>query len=187
MLDLFIGSADLEGRDRVTATEILARDRERVRIMTPLSSRDETESLGPMIERELDILSELGLLPPMPPELVEAEGEFDIEFTNPLAGSRRSDEAIGSVQTVQAIMEVGQVKPEALDLINVDEYARIMAAANSSPERLLNSPEEVASIREQRAEQEALVAAAEAAPGVGRGLLDITKAEELVNAGGTEG
>ena len=72
MLDVFFMSQDLEGRDRVTATEILARDRERVRIMTPLSGRDETESLGPMIERELDILTDFGLLPPMPEELIEA-------------------------------------------------------------------------------------------------------------------
>ncbi len=186
MLDLFLGSQDLEGRDRVTATEILARDRERVRIMTPLSGRDETESLDPMIERELDILTDLDLLPPMPPELIEAEGEFDIEFTNPLAVSRRSDEAIGSVQTVQAIMELAQVKPEALDIINADEYGRILALANSSPEALLNSPEEVELIRQQRAEQEALSEAAQAAPGVGRGILDMTKAEELV-AGGVEG
>ncbi|KKL07651.1 hypothetical protein LCGC14_2583900 [marine sediment metagenome] len=187
MLDLFIGSADLAGRDRVTATEILERDRERVRIMTPLSSRDETESLDPMVERELDILAEFDLLPPMPPELIEAGGEFEIQFTNPLAVSRRSDEAIGSVQTVQAVMELGQVKPEVLDLINGDEYGRILAAANSSPEKLLNSPDEVALIRQQRAEQQTLEAAAQAAPGVGRGILDLTKAEELVNAGGAEG
>lgn len=187
MLDLFLSNADLEGRDRVTATEILERDRERVRIMTPLSDRDETESLGPMIERELDILSEFGLLPEMPPELIEAEGEFDIEFTNPLAVSRRSDEAIGSVQTVQAIMELGQVKPEVLDIVNGDEYGRILARANSSPEALLNSPDEVAEIRQQRAEQEALEMVAQAAPGVGRGILDMAKTEELVNAGGVEG
>lgn len=185
MLDLFLSNADLEGRDRVTATEILERDRERVRIMTPLSDRDETESLGPMIERELDILTEFGLLPEMPPELVEAEGEFDIEFTNPLAVSRRSDEAIGSVQTVQGAIEIAPSKPEVMDLVNVDEYIRILARANSSPEALLNSPDEVAAIREQRAEQEAIEMAAQAAPGVGRGVLDLAKTEELVaNAGG---
>lgn len=186
-LDLFLNPTALEGRDRVTATEILARDQERVRIMTPLSSRDETESLGPMIERELDILTDLDGLPPMPPELIEAEGEFDIEFTNPLAVSRRSDEAIGSVQTVQAVMELAQVKPLALDIIDEDEYARILARANSSPEALLNSPEEVAMIRQQRAEAETLEKVAQAAPGVGRGVLDLTKAEELVANAGVEG
>lgn len=188
MLDLFSGSADLEGRDRVTATEILERDRERNRIMTPLSGRDETESLGPMIERELDILSNFGLLPPMPPELIEAEGEFDIEFTNPLAVSRRSDEAIGSVQTVQGAIELSPSKPEVMDIINGDEYVRILAAANSSPEALLLSEDEVAEIRQQREEQQTLEAAAQAAPGVGRGVLDLAKTEELVaNTGGGEG
>ena len=187
MLDLFLSNADLEGRDRVTATEILERDRERVRIMTPLSDRDETESLGPMIERELDILNEFGLLPQMPPELAEAEGEFDIEFTNPLAVSRRSDEAIGSVQTVQGAIELAASDPTVLDVINGEQYIRILARANSSPEALLNSPERVAAIRQQRAEQEALEMAAQAAPGVGRGVLDLTKAEELVNNAGIEG
>jgi len=187
LLDLFLAAADLEGRDRVTATEILARDRERVRIMTPISGRDETESLGPMIERELDILNDFGLLPDMPPELIEAEGEFDIEFTNPLSVSRRSDEAIGSVQTVQGIMELGQVDPSVLDIINGDEYGRILARANSSPEILLRSPEEVEFIRQQRMEAETLEKAAQAAPGVGRGILDLAKTEELVANAGVEG
>lgn len=180
MLDLFLNPTALEGRDRVTATEILARDQERVRLMTPISGRDETESLGPMIERELDILNDFGLLPPMPPELIEAQGEFEIEFTNPLAVSRRSDEAIGSVQTVQALLELATAQPNVMDNIDGDEYARIHARANSSPEALLNSPEEVAFIRQQRQEAEILEKAAQAAPGVGRGVLDMSKAEELV-------
>lgn len=180
MLDLFLNPTALEGRDRVTATEILARDQERVRIMTPIAGRDETESLGPMIERELDILNDFGLLPPMPPELIEAQGEFEIEFTNPLAVSRRSDEAIGSVQTVQALMELATAQPMVMDNVNGDKYARILASANSSPEELLNTPEEVEAIRQQRQEAEILEKAAQAAPGVGRGVLDLTKAEELV-------
>lgn len=182
-LNLFIGNEGIEGRDRVTATEIMARDQERARLMTPLAAKDEAEGLQTQIEREIDILQELGMMPDIPGELMEAGGEYEIVFVNPLAVSRRSDEAIGAVQTVQHVIEAAGAMPDVLDTINWTEYAGIVADANSSPAKLLNSPEEIAAIREQRAIQEQAEMLAQAAPGVGRGIKDIASAEQIATEG----
>lgn len=177
LLDLFMQS--FQGRERVTATEILERSREQGRLMTPLVSRSETESLGPMIEREIEILSRRGLFPEMPPELVEAQGEFEIEFTSPLSLAQKSDQAIGAQRTVLAVTEAAQVAPDVLDNINWDEYARIVHDAEGAEAKLLKSREEVIDIRNERQEQQELEMAAQAAPGVGSAVLDVAQAEQI--------
>lgn len=185
-LNLFMADLDTTGRERVTATEIRFRDQERSRLLTPLASRKETEGLQPQIERELDILRELFLIPELPPEMIEAGGEYQIQFVDPLSVSRRADEAIGAVQTVETILAAAAIQPIVLDTINWDEYGPIVAEANSSPSKLLNSKEEIAEIRQARAEEEALAQAAQAAPGVGRGIKDVAQAEQIAE-GATAG
>lgn len=180
LLDLFMQS--FEGRERVTATEILERSREQGRLMTPLVSRSETESLGPMIEREIEILQRRGFLPDMPPELLEAEGEFEIEFTSPLSLAQKSDEAIGAQRTVQAISEAAQLSPEILDTINWDEYARIVHDAEGAATKLINSRDRVIEIRTERQQQQELEMLANAAPGVARGVKDMAEAEQIATA-----
>ncbi|MCH7487766.1 MAG: hypothetical protein IIC04_12360 [Proteobacteria bacterium] len=46
------------------------------------------------------------------------------------------------------------VKPGAMDVVNLDEYGRFSAEAAGLPERIVNSQEEIAAIREQRAQAE---------------------------------
>ncbi|PWG73548.1 phage head-tail adapter protein, partial [Enterococcus hirae] len=75
-----------------------------------------------MIERELDILNRQGLLPPMPPALQEAAGEFEIEYDSPLSRAQRAEEASGFMRTLEISMQLSQARqdPSPLDWLNVD-------------------------------------------------------------------
>lgn len=183
LLDLFVTALDRPGRDRITATEILARSQEQGRLATPLVTRLETEGLGPMIEREIDLLARAGMLPEMPGELIEAQGEFEIEFTSPLSLAQKADEAIGADNLVRSLTEVAQFKPEIMDYLNDGEYARLKRTTEGVSALILNSQEDVDEIREARAQAEAATGVAEQAAGVGRGVLDLVKAEQLVTEG----
>ena len=55
----------------MTATEVAERVREKSILLAPTIGRQQSEYLEPMIERELDLLSQQGKLPPMPPMLRE--------------------------------------------------------------------------------------------------------------------
>jgi hypothetical protein len=44
--------------------------------------RQQSESLGPMVERELDLLDQMGWLPPMPDALKAAGGLVDVDYTS---------------------------------------------------------------------------------------------------------
>lgn len=183
LLDLFVD--DFEGRERVTATEVLRKSQQEGRQITPLVGRSETESLGPMIERELDILFHRGILPQMPPELVEAEGEFETVFTSPISLAQKADEAIGSVNYANRLVEASQNWPDIVDNLNQDEYAKVIHSAEGAPTSVANSRDAVAEIRESREQEQTAVAMAEAAPGVGSAILDVTKAGEIATEDGS--
>ena len=48
---------------------------------------------------------------------------------------------------------IAPVKPEILDIVNLDEYMRFQHDAAKIPEKLMNDDDAVAAIREQRAAQ----------------------------------
>ena len=79
----------------MTATEVIERAREKGSLLSPTMGRQQSESLGPQIERELDIAIREKLLPPMPPALIEAKGEYSIRYDSPLSRMARAEEASG--------------------------------------------------------------------------------------------
>jgi hypothetical protein len=178
LIDLFMMA--LEGRDRVTATEILSRTQEQERLLTPQASRAETESIGPMIEREISILQDFKLLPEIPGELLEAEGEYEIIFTSPLSQAQKAQEALGATRTVEAAMAVAQADPTVLDTINMDEYLRLQARTQGAPIELMRSVEEVEQIRVERQQQMEAQQLQENAGGIGSGISDVVDAMQKV-------
>ena len=149
LLDMFAVNFERE----MTATEFMGRQQEQARLLTPLTGREETEALSPLIEREMQLYSDAGMLPEMPQELVEAFGEFEPRYTSPIANAQKSDEAIGARNTVMAAIELAQAgNTDALKRINGSEYIALIASANSTPGSVILSDEEFAGL--QQAEQE---------------------------------
>jgi hypothetical protein len=160
---------------QMTATEVMEKAREKGILLSPTIGRVEAEKQGPQIERELDILMQQGLLPPMPPELLEAKGEYKVVYDSPLSRAQRSGEAAGIMRTLQATLEVVQITqdPSPLDNFNFDEIVPELASINSVPLRWMNDPKTISSIRQARNEQMQLKQMTEAAPG----------AAAMINAG----
>lgn len=177
LLDMF--SPNFEGRDRVTATEVLEELRRTGRLQTPLAGRSNNQARSVQINRELQILNDRGLLPPMPGVLIEAGDEFEIEYTNPLALAQKTDGAIGAIRYVDQAMEKAQVNPEILDNVDFDAFIRLIHESEGAPTELVRDPEDVARMRQARQAQEQQQQLMEAAPGVGRAVLDGAKAQEI--------
>jgi hypothetical protein len=159
----------------MTATEVLERAREKGALLSPTMGRQQSEMLGPMIERELDVLSKQGLLSPMPPLLAEAEGEFEIEYDSPLSRSQRSEEAAGWLRTLEAAIAYANTTQDlsVLDQFNTDVIYQQLAEINAVPASWMNDLETVKAQREQRAQQQQtqqMVEAAPAAAGVMKAL-----------------
>ena len=157
----------------MTATEVLERTREKGILLAPTIGRQQSEYLGPMIEREIDLLSLQGLLPEQPRILQEAEGEFKIVYDSPITRTQKSEWAAGAMRTVQQLMEVSvqTQNPSLLDYINWDVAAPEIADIYGTPSTWLNSPETIAAIRQARSkqiEQQQMIDAAPAAAGLAK-------------------
>jgi hypothetical protein len=164
----------------MTATEVLERAREKGALLSPTMGRQQSEMLGPMIERELDLLVIQDMLPPLPPALVEAEGEFDIIYDSPLSRSQRAEEAAGWLRTFESAGAFASMTgdPSALDHFNTDIIIPELSKINAVPPSWMRGADGVAELREARAQQAQIQQAIEVAPAA---------AGMLKGVGGTNG
>lgn len=151
---------------QMTATEVIERTNEKGILLAPTVGRQQSEYLGPLIEREMDLLAEMGMLPPMPGLLREARGEYQVVYTSPLSRAQRAQEVAGAMrvlENVQALVNITQ-DPSLLDPFSFDRMIPDMAQIQATPESWLASPEEIAAKRENRAKQQQVQQEIQAAP-----------------------
>ena len=168
----------LSDNPRMTATEVMERAQEKGALLSPAMGRLQTEALGPLIERELDILVNGGMVPPLPKILVEAEGEFEIAYDSPLSRSQRAEDVVGMQRMIGDIGVLAQTDPTLLDLINGDEFARTSAEVHGVPTKIIRSPEEVEELRGKRAEAQAAAQKQQQAEQVPQAAKDFSEAQK---------
>jgi hypothetical protein len=134
-----------------TATEVLAMQEEKLRLMGPNLGRVQSEFLDPLIERAFAIMYRAGAFPPPPEELAEAP-ELRVEYVSPLARAQRASEGGAIMRTVEAMGPLAQVKPEVMDNFDFDAIARGLAEAFGMPASMLRAPEKVMEQRQARVE-----------------------------------
>lgn len=142
----------------MTAAEIYARKEEFMREIGPMFGRYDTEKTAPEVERAFMVKLRAGGFSPIPKALMGQNVVF--EYDSPVKRIRQQIEAAAARQWAAEMLELGQVKQEAADLVNVEELGRFSAQALGIPSRIVNSRETVAAIQQSRmeamqAEQEA--------------------------------
>lgn len=164
LVDLF---QILEETPEMTATEVMERVKEKAILLTPVLGRQESEYLGPMIERELAIAATLKLLPPPPRKLREAGGHYHLEYDSPLSRAAKAEQSAGYMRTLENAIEVAQQTqdPSILDHFDFDEITPDVAYINGMPSRWLRGADKIAAIRAGRQQQMQQEAATRAAPG----------------------
>jgi len=151
----------------MTATEALERAREKGILLNPTLGRQQSEYLGPMIDREIDVLMSQNLLPPMPKILKQAQGEYIAEYDSPLSRAQRAEEASGLMRTIESALQIVQVtqNPEPLDFFNWDVVIPEVASINGTPLAWMRTLDQVKIIRNQRSQDAQINQAITAAPG----------------------
>lgn len=151
---------------QMTATEVMERTREKGILLAPTIGRQQSERLGPQIEREIDVLSRQGLLPPMPEAVKEAGAGFKVEYDSPLSRAQRAEEAAGLMRTMESLISVANVtgNPAPLDHFNWDAIVPDLSDINAVPVKWRNSMEDILAMRQSRAEQAEQQAMIQAAP-----------------------
>lgn len=147
------------GGPEMTATEINARREEFIREIGPVFGRLETDYTAPIVERSFNIMLRAGGLAPIPEVLQGRSVRF--EYQSPIKRLRQQIEAAAARAWAEEMIFYGELKPEALDLINVDNLGRFSAKAAGIPHNIVNGTDEVERLRQERAEAQAKQAQAE--------------------------
>jgi hypothetical protein len=165
---------------QMTATEVMERTREKGILLAPTVGRQQSEYLGPLLEREIDVLNQQNLLPPLPPALAEAGGAYRIEYDSPLSRAQRAEEVAGLMRTLESTLNVVNVtqNPEPLDWFDWDTIVPEVAEIQAVPERWMRAREEIAQMRAQRAQQQETNTAVDAAPGAAAMVNALSKAKQ---------
>ncbi len=158
LVDLFKLSLELDKLPQMTATQVVEIMNQKGILLAPTIGRQQSEYLGPMIDRELDLLSSMGLLPPMPPRLREAKGSYEIVYTSPLARAMRSGEAAGYMRTVEIAKEIANATgdPSYLDYFAFDRALPEIADIQTAPVSWMATDDEVARKQRARAQAQAI-------------------------------
>lgn len=140
-------------RDKeMTATEVLEIAKEKGQLLTPTTGRQESEMLGPQIEREIGEMIRQGVVPEMPPELQEAQGEYDIVYDNEASRLQRSEEGLAITRTLDAIGHYSQFDPTLTELPDWHLAMRELRQVTGAPAKLF---------KDERAVEQAIAAQAE--------------------------
>jgi hypothetical protein len=166
----------------MTATEAMLRAQEKGALLAPTMGRQQSEMLGPTIERELDILAHAGAFPPMPDELLAAGGEIEIEYDSPLTRAQKAEQGIGILNTFNAVAPFVEARPDILDKFDFEECVDVIADVNGMPAKCLNSPEIMKRMKQQRVEQQQMDKLLEAAPIAAGAAKDLAHAQSLAGA-----
>lgn len=131
---------------------------ERMVFMSPLA-RQYSDYLGPMIDRELDLLSHQGKLPPVTPAMREARADYRIEYASPLARAPQTQAIAGywrTLEMTQGLVAQG-ADPALLDIFDLDVSLPEIAQSQYAPARWMAAREKIAAkarARQQQQQQE---------------------------------
>ena len=161
----------LEGRSGVTASEIAAREEEKLILVGPVLERLHDELFIPLMDRTFECMRDLDMLPPCPPEL--AGRRLRVEFVSLLAQAQKLVGINAADQYLALTLKASAAWPEALDTLNVDHLLDNYAESLGLPVILTRSLEERQQLRAARADaaqNKALTEAVEKGVGMVRQL-----------------
>jgi hypothetical protein len=176
LVDIF---SILTQQPQMTATEVLQRAQEKGYLLAPIIGRFQSECIGPMIEREIDIANRAGQLPPMPDKLKKAGGiEFKITYQSQIQIAQKQGRALSISQSLQQMAPLIQADPNVMKEFNTTRMAREIFDSNGAPASCLNTPEELAQNDAQAAQQQNMANLAQIAGPASAAIKNLAQAQQ---------
>ena len=135
---------------QMTATEVIQRTEEKMRLLGPVLGRLQAELLQPLIGRCFEILSAQKAFAPAPAAL--RDGNIDIEYVSPLAKAQRSGDIQGILQMIEFLMPLMNLDQSVGDYLDTDGLAKHIIKVTGTPATVVRGDGEVLGLRQQRAQ-----------------------------------
>lgn len=137
---------------QMTATEALIRAQEKGQLLAPTVGRQQSEFLGPMSERELDIMQAAGQIPDVPEKLRKSGGGVKAVYTSPLTRLRRAEDGVAIQRTLDMAIKIKTADPDSdvMDIVDDDATFKLLADIYGAPAKMLRDSGVVQQMRDAR-------------------------------------
>lgn len=172
----YISQLQLNIGPQMTATEVMQRVEQQMRMLGPLVGRLQTELLGPMIQRCFRILLRMGKFPEVPERLLNAGNVLKVIYTTPMARAQDQLQANNLTRVMQVLEPFLAMDPTMMDNFDKDEIAHGVGEVFSVTKRFYNSPNKRDAIRQERNQQNQAMAEAQMLRDGGQGAANLATA-----------
>ena len=138
---------------QMTATEVVQRTEEKMRLLGPLTGRLSQELLQPLISRVYSILSRQKAFQPAPDFMLNQK--LEIEYVSPLAKAQRQGDIQSMTRLLELMTPLSQLDPGIMDYVDSDGISKHLIKILGVPATAVRGDREVAMMRAQRQEQQA--------------------------------
>jgi hypothetical protein len=147
----YVDQLMLQQGPQMTATEVIQRNEEKMRLLGPVLGRLQSELLKPMIDRCFAILLRNNQFA-QAPEFLSGQ-DIEIEYVSPLAKAQKSTELSSITRAIEILGSLSNVAP-VFDYINFDALVKHVADLVGVPQKVLKLQSQVNAEREQAAQQQ---------------------------------
>jgi len=148
----YVNQLMMQSGPQMTATEVIQRNEEKMRLLGPVLGRLQSELLKPLIDRCFALILRKNLFRPAPEFL--AGQDIEIEYVSPLAKAQKSTELSSIMRAIEILGSLSNVAP-VFDHINMDKLVRHLADIVGVPQKILKPQSELNAERQQaQAQQE---------------------------------
>ncbi len=143
---------------RMTATEVAARQEEKMLMLGPVLERLSNELFTPLVEITFGHMVESGIVPPAPQQMQGMP--LNVVLVSVLAQAQQAIGTNSIDRFMGNVAAIAQYKPEVLDKVDTDAWADIYSDKMGVPPELIVSNDQVQQVRQARAKAQAAQQAA---------------------------
>jgi hypothetical protein len=147
----YVNQLMMQQGPQMTATEVIQRNEEKMRLLGPVLGRLQSELLKPLIDRAFNILLRKNMFRPAPEFL--AGKDVEIEYVSPLAKAQKSTELQSIMRGIEIMGSLANVAP-VFDYVNFDKLVKHLLDIVGVPQKVLKPQSQVNAERQQKEQQQ---------------------------------
>lgn len=152
----FVDQLQLNQGPQMTATEVMQRTEEKLRLMGPVLGRQQFEFLRPVIDRLFGIMVRKNLIPPAP-QVLQGK-KFDVKYSSLIAKVQRTNQGQDLSRAIATAAPILQLFPDAKDNMDGDKAFKHVMSIYDVPQKILASESDVKKIRAGRTQAQQQIA-----------------------------
>lgn len=145
----FIDQLQLIQQNNMTATEVMQRTEENLRMMGPIVSRLDSELLRPIVDRVFGIMLRKNRFAPIPEELKGRD--LDVRYVSQIAKAQRASEAETLNRVIGSMLPIIESDPSVMQNFDSSKVLKHQAQVFGLPQEMFKSDEEVEAIKKEEA------------------------------------